>query len=71
MKIPRPGVESVLQLLAYTTAPAPLDQSRVSDLHHSSQQHQIRNPLGKTRDQTRILMDTSRVLNLQRHNGNS
>ena len=30
-------------------------------LHHSSQQSQIFNPLSKARDQTHILMDTSRI----------
>ena len=37
----------------------------------SSQQHRILNPLSETRDQTHILMDTSLVLNLLNHNGNS
>ena len=41
------GVEQELQLLAYTTATATAmwDPSRVSDLHHSSQQHRSLNPL--------------------------
>ena len=30
--------------LAYTTAIAMLDPSRIRDLHHSSRQHQILNP---------------------------
>ena len=30
-----------------------------ADLHHSSQQHQIINPLSEVRDQTHILMDAS------------
>ena len=34
------------------------DLSRVCDLHHSSQQRQILNPLSKARGQTLILMDT-------------
>ena len=37
---------------------------RVCDLHHSSQQRLILNPLSEDRDQTRILMDTSRLLPL-------
>ena len=45
MEVPRLGVESELQLPAYTTATAILDLSRVCDLHHSSWQHQILNPL--------------------------
>ena len=61
MEVPRLGVESELQLPAYTTAPAPQDLSRVCDLHHNSQQPQIPNPLREARDQTRILMDTSQV----------
>jgi len=40
-------------------------------LHHSSQQHQIPNPLNKARDQTHIFMDTSWVRNLLSHNRNS
>ena len=40
-------------------------------LHHSSWQCRIFNPLSETRDRTRILMDTSHVLNLLSHNRNS
>ena len=58
MEVPRLGVELELQLLAYATATATLDQSRICDLNHSSWQHQILNPL---RDRTRVLMDTSQV----------
>ena len=61
MEVPRLGVESDLQLPAYTKATATLDLSHVCNLHHSSQQHQILNPLSKARDRTRILMDPSRV----------
>ena len=39
-----------LQLPAYTTATAVPDPSRVCDLHQSSQQHQIVNPLSGARD---------------------
>ena len=35
--------------------------ARVSNLHHSSRQHQISDPLSEVRDQTLILMDTSRI----------
>ena len=38
MDIPRPGVESELQLPVYTTATATWDLSCICDLHHSSQQ---------------------------------
>ena len=73
MEVPRPGVESELQPLAYATATvtATRDPSRVCNLQHSSPQHQILNPLSEARDSTGILMDTSQVLNLPSHNGNS
>ena len=50
MKVPRLGVESELQLPAYTTATATQDPNCMCDLHHSSLQHQILNPLSKARD---------------------
>ena len=59
MEVPRLGVESELQLLAYTTATAPWDPSRVFDLYYSSWQRRIPDPLSKARDRTLILMDTS------------
>ena len=59
MEVPRLGVELELQLPAYTTATATRILSRVCDLHHSSQQHWIPDPLIKARDQTHILVDTS------------
>ena len=71
MDVPRPGVESELQLLAYTTAAAMQDLSLIWDLHHSSQQCQILNPLSEARDRTCVLMDTSQVCNLLSHNRNS
>ena len=55
-EVPRLGVESELELPAYTTAMATPDPSRVCDLHHSSRQHQILNPLSEARDQTHNLM---------------
>ena len=61
MEIPGPGVESELQLLAYTTATATWDVSHIHDLHHSSQQHWILKPLNKAGDWTCILMDPGRV----------
>ena len=45
----------------YTTATAMWDPSWVCDLHHSSWQHWILNPLSEARDQTCILVDTSWV----------
>ena len=56
------GVESELQLWAYTTATGMQDPSHICDLHHSSQQGQILNPLSKARSHTGILMGTSWVL---------
>ena len=41
MEVPRLGVESELQLPAYTIATAVQDPSRIYDLHHSSQQCQF------------------------------
>ena len=61
MEAPRLGVESELQLPAYTTATAAQDPSCVCDLHHGSQQRQIINPLSKARDRTRNLMVPSRI----------
>ena len=56
MEVPRLGVKSELQLPAYITATATRDPSRVCNLHHSSQQRRIVNPLSKGRDRTRNLM---------------
>ena len=61
MEVPRLGVRSELELLGYTTATATPDPSCICDLHHSSQQHQILNPLSEARDGTRVLLDTSQV----------
>ena len=56
MDVPRLGVESELQLPAYTRATAMPDSSLVFDLHHSSQQCQILNPLSEARNWTCDLM---------------
>ena len=56
MEVPRLGVKSKLQLLAYTRATATWDPSHVCSLHHSSRQRQILNPLREARDQTYNLM---------------
>ena len=72
VEVPRLRVESELQLPAYTTAAATRDDAGcIGDLHHSSWQHCILNPLSKARDGTHILMDTSWICNLLSHNGNS
>ena len=56
------GVEWELHLPAYTTATATQDPSCVCDLHQSSWQPRILNPLREARDWTRILMDTSQFI---------
>ena len=61
MEVPRLGIKSELQLLAYTTATATPDPSCVCHLHRSSGQHQIPDPLNKAWDGTPILMDTSQI----------
>ena len=55
-EIPRLGVQSELQPLAYTTATAMQDLSCICDLHNSSRQLQILNPLSEARDRTHDLM---------------
>ena len=47
--------------MAYATATATPDPSRVCDLCHSSWQRRIINPLSELRDGTHVLMDTSGV----------
>ena len=58
IEVPRLGVPLELHLPAYAGATATRDPSHVCNPHHSSQQHQVPDPLSKARDQTRILMDT-------------
>ena len=55
MEVPRLGVESEQQLLAYATVTATPDLSHICDLCHSSHQHWILNPLSEVRDRTHIL----------------
>ena len=57
----RLGVMSELQLLASTTAIATWDSRLFCDLYYRSRQLGILNLLSKARDQTHILLDTSRV----------
>ena len=61
MEVPKLGVELELQLPAYTTARAMQDPSCICDLHHSSGQCQILNPLREARDQTCNLTVPSRI----------
>ena len=49
MAVSRLGVKLELQLHTYTTATATRDLSHVCDLHQSSQQYQILNPLSGSR----------------------
>ena len=61
MEVPSLGVELELHPLAYATVTAMPDASHIYNLHHSSWQCRILNPLGEARDWTRILMDISRI----------
>ena len=61
MEVPKLRVQSELQLLAYTTATATQDPSPVCDLHHSSGQRQIPDPLSRARNRTYFLRDTNRI----------
>ena len=70
MEVPRLGVEWKLQLTAYFTATATADPNLICNLRRSSWQHDL-NPLCEARDQTRILMGTSRVHNPLSHNRHS
>ena len=69
VEVPSLGVESQLQLPAHATAMP--DPSLVCDLHHSSWQCRILNPLSKARDGTHVLMDASWIRNPLNHNENS
>ena len=59
LEVPRLGVHSELQLLAYTTITS--DLSHVWDQHHSSWQRLILNPLSEARDRTHNLMVPSQI----------
>ena len=59
IEVPRLGVKSKLHLLAYPTATATSDLSRICKLHHSSRQCRILDQLFEARDQTCSLMVTS------------
>ena len=71
MEVPSLGVESELQLLAYTTATATQDLSHVCDVHHSSRQCLILNPLSEATAQTLVLVDASQVRSPLSHDENS
>ena len=57
MDVPRLAVKLELQLPTYATDTATPDLSHVCDLHPSSQQRRILNPLSRARDQTSLLME--------------
>ena len=59
MEVPRLGVKLELQLPTCTTATATRDPSRICNLHHSSWECQIPDPLIEARDGTCLLMGTS------------
>ena len=61
MEVPRLGVLLELQLLTYPTATAMQNPSHACDLHHSSQQCWILNPLSQVRDRTHNLMVPSQI----------
>ena len=61
MEVPRLGLKLELQLPAYATATATRDLSLICDLHHSSWQGWILNPLSEARDQTHVLLYASWV----------
>ena len=61
MEVLRLGVQLELQLPAYARATATRDPSCICNLHHSSRQRRIINPLSKGRDRTRNLMVPSRI----------
>ena len=62
MEVPRLEVYLELQLLAYTTSTAMPDPSHLCDLHRSSRQRRILNPLSEGRDQTRNLVVPNWIL---------
>ena len=57
MEVARLGLELELQLPATATQ----DPSRICNLHHSSRQSRILNPLSGARDRTRNLMVPSQI----------
>ena len=71
MEVPRLGIQMELQLLAYAVAAVTPDLSRTCDLHHTSWQHWILNPLSRARDRTCIPMDACWVRDPLSHNGSS
>ena len=72
MDVPRLGVESELQLLAYSKATVTPDLGHIYNLcAPACSKHQIFNPLSEARDRNRILTETTSGLNLPSLSGNS
>ena len=71
MEVPRLGGESELQMPAFATATVTQDLNRICNLHHSSQQHQILNPLREARDRTCDHMAPSQICFYCVNSGNS
>ena len=71
MEVRRLGVKLKQKLPGYTTSIATQDPSHVCDLHHSSWQWQILNPLIRVRNQIHIPMDPSQISFRCTHKGNS
>ena len=71
VEVPRLAVKSEPQLLAYATATANAGSEPHLWLMLQLEQCWILNPLSKPRDQTYILMDTSRVLHPLSHKENA
>ena len=65
MEVPSLEVKSELQLPAYTTDRTMPDPSHICDLHRSSQQPWILNPLSDARDRTCVLMDASQFVSTE------
>ena len=61
MEVPSLGVKSELQLPAYITAMWTRGPNSICDLHHSSQQCQIPNPLREAMDGTHVLLYTTQI----------
>ena len=61
MEVPRLGGRIGATAVGLATATATPDPSLVFNPHHSSQPHQLLNPLSKARDRTCILMVPSRL----------
>ena len=71
MEVPKLGVQSELQLPAYTTSTPTQDLSHICNFHRSSQQCQILNPLSEARERTHVLMDPRWVCSPLGHERNS